>query len=91
MSLFLCLSCAGLAWLLYRMCSHHPRRWRVPGRVGAAAIGLFAAVCWLVARDTGTGLAVAVFIVLTLSMLWLTLVPLLATWWRHRRATGHGA
>lgn len=90
MSLLLWLSCAGLAWVLYRLCTHHPRRWRAPRVAAIGAGALFAAVCWLAMRATGTGGAVALFIVLTLSMLWLAVVPLLATWWRHR-GTGHGA
>ncbi len=90
MSLFLWLSCAALAWVLYRLCTHHPRRWRTPRLAAIGAGALSVAVCWLAVRDAGTDLAVAVFIVLTLSMLWLAVVPLLATWWRHRRA-GHGA
>ena len=95
MSLFLwstCwLTCAGLAWLLYRLCTHHPRRWRAPWPMSVAAIALFALACWLTARATASPVPVAVAIVLTLSMLWLALVPLLSTWWRHRRAAGHGA
>jgi len=85
------LSCVALAWVLYRLCTHHPRRWRAPRLAALVGGVLLAAACWLAARSTGTGGAVAFFVVLTLSMLWLALLPLLATWWRLRRGAGRGA
>lgn len=85
------LSSVALAWVLYRLCTHHPRRWRAPRLAALGAGVLFVAACWLAMRIAGTGGAVAFFVVLTLSMLWLALLPLLATWWRLRGGAGHGA
>ena len=92
MSLLPWLSSVVLAWVLYRLCSHHPRRWRAPWLAAIVAVALFAAACVLAARIAGTDGVVAFFVVLTLSMLWLALLPLLATWWRRRgKEPGHGA
>lgn len=85
------LPCAALAWVLYRLCAHHPRRWRAPWTAAAGAGGFVAAACGFAQWSAGTGLAVACFVVLTVTMLWLALLPLLATWWRLRGRSGHGA
>jgi hypothetical protein len=82
----LCLSCAALAVVLYRLCLHHPRRWRAPRLAGMAAAVLLAVIVWLAAREASV--VVAVFIVLNVMMAWLALVPLLATWWRWRSHDG---
>ena len=83
-----CLLTALLAWLLHRLCLHHPRRWRRPLPVAALAAAV-ALLAWRAAGRGGLG-AVDFFIALTLTMLWLVLVPLASTWWRSR-AAAHGA
>lgn len=74
---------AVLAAVLYRLCRHHPARWRHASWVAALVVPSIIAIPFLLSTQMTAGVAVAV--TLTAMMFWLGLIPLLETGWRMRR------
>lgn len=80
------LACLLLGWVLFRLCSHHPRRWRRPAVAAAGAALLGAALWWAAARWGAQDAPAAFFFVLTWLILALIAVPLVHAGWQRRGA-----